>query len=489
MITITGLLLIPLSLIFLLLPWSWAIIFLVPLVVLSDAAVLLVGSTGLYPYHFFSLLLVGRFIFEVLVLKRPLSRMVGTYALPLFLFALAAIVTYFAAVTLFQGEVFVMPGSAKFRLSQMQPFAPVRQNINQFFYLFVNTATILVLATVIAVSDFERISRVIDKAILTAIGFAVAICAWQMANFYAGLPFPDSFFHSDATTEASGQRLPSGILRTNGPFPEPSAAGRFFAAAILYCWQRFRFRLDPLSIIMTFACLAILGLTTSTTAYFGIALFFAVMIRDFVFGMSGVVPMRLRLNVGFLVSMVISAAAVFAIFVFIAANLEVISEIITGTVLEKSQSNSFEQRSGADLLALDILRTTWGLGVGLGSHRPNSYLMALLSNTGVIGTLLFAVFVFLLVRPQIRRHASGASARLARERIVPLQWMLLGTFVTLSFSGPDPHQPQPWLLCGLLLGLIVSWRRSLKETAPPPERAYARAAGLGGVPAASSVGR
>lgn len=487
MITITGLLLIPLSLFFLLLPWSWALVFLVPLVVLSDAAVLMAGSTGLYPYHFFALLLIGRFIFEILVLKRPLSRMVGAYALPLFLFALAALVTYIVAVAVFQGEVYVMPGSAKFRLSQMQPFSPVRQNINQFFYLFVNTATILVLATVIAVSDFERISRVVDKAILTAIGFAIFVCVWQMVNFYAGVPFPNDFFHSDAFTDASGQRLPSGVLRTNGPFPEPSAAGRFFGAAILYCWQRFRFRLDPLSIIMTFSCLAILGLTTSTTAYFGIALFFLVMIRDFVFGMSGIVPIRLRLNVGVLVSIVISATAIFGIFIFVAANLEVISEILTHAVFEKSDSNSFEQRSGADLLAIEILRTTWGLGVGLGSHRPNSYLMALLSNTGVIGTLLFAIFVFLLVRPQIRRHASGASASLARERIVPLQWMLLGTFVTLSFSGPDPHQPQPWLLCGLLLGLIVSWRRSLKETRPT-ERTYVPAGGFTGAPAAS-VGR
>ncbi|MGO7186269.1 hypothetical protein ACCS49_34660, partial [Rhizobium brockwellii] len=51
-------------------------------------------------------------------------------------------------------------------------------------------------------------------------------------------------------------------------------------------------------------------------------------------------------------------------------------------------------------------KTERGYGAGLGTVRASSFIAALLSNVGLTGTILFAAFLYSLVRAS-GRHVSG----------------------------------------------------------------------------------
>jgi O-Antigen ligase len=71
------------------------------------------------------------------------------------------------------------------------------------------------------------------------------------------------------------------------------------------------------------------------------------------------------------------------------------ADVVVGSKLD---SGSGTERMAWMAQGLRNLRDTWGLGVGLGSNRSSSFLVVLLSNLGVLGTLLYAAFVVAVLR-------------------------------------------------------------------------------------------
>src|SRR5262249_46220027 len=102
-----------------------------------------------------------------------------------------------------------------------------------------------------------------------------------------------------------------------------------------------------------------------------------------------------------------------------------INIILQATVFQKDQSDSFQERAFADLLAMRIFIETYGLGLGLGSHKANSIVTTLLSNTGIAGLVLFAAFMFMLVRP-VRAGSYGSQTEQVRRLLSPFQMAVLG---------------------------------------------------------------
>ena len=112
-----------------------------------------------------------------------------------------------------------------------------------------------------------------------------------------------------------------------------------------------------------------------------------------------------------------------------------VSNFVTIIILNKADSSSAANRSAADRFSFDVLYNTAGLGSGLGSNRPSSFVAALLSTVGVLGTsLLVSALVLVLVR------AFGD------VRYQPAVWSTVVLLVSKSVSGPDISEPVLWFL-------------------------------------------
>ncbi len=269
----TGLFLIPLAMILIFMPWRYCLVALVVFAMMSPAAVVNAGRFGLEPGYFLALLIIGRTFLNVMVNGYTFNGFVLGAMRPLFYLVAIALVVVFVALCFFQGHVMTLPGTAGFKSNAVQPFQLGRNNFTQLAYLLVNVCLVYSLAHQGALRGWERLARDWDRAIVCGLLFAAAVCAWQFASFYAGVPFPADFFYSNASFNRADSQTMAGLFRINGPFEEPSTVGYVFTGFLLFAWRRYRGRQTPFSAFLVAVSIACLLVSTATTAFAGLALF------------------------------------------------------------------------------------------------------------------------------------------------------------------------------------------------------------------------
>jgi hypothetical protein len=470
--TITGLIIIPLGLLIILLPWRYSLLALPVLATMNSAAVVNVGSVGLQPGYFFGMLIIARTAIEIVVLLTPLNVHVIRWLTPLFLFTIICFISIWLGLTLFQGSIMVMGSEARFNLDLAQPYTFQRQNLTQPFYLVLNVAIVYAVAHQVARMPADRVTVTIDRAILSAISFASIIVIWEMAAFHSGLLFFSSFFHSNAAyAEAHGQVLFGEILRASGPFSEPSALAYSFSGFLMYAWYRYLRRPSTGAMGVFLLCIAVMAASTSTTAYLVLGIFALVVVKDVIVVLT-TSGSRLRVSMQHVGAAALIGIAALGAFAFIRANWDDIDAVLTRMLLEKHQSSSFVQRSSADMMAVDIVMESGGIGIGLGSHRPSNLLMTLLSNTGIVGSLVYGIFLFELIRPR-------RSTRFEID-VRPYRWMAIGMLLVSFISSPGVNSLPLSISFALIIGALVpkrelagnrpvsAWRMPVSTTGAAP---------------------
>jgi hypothetical protein len=293
----------------------------------------------------------------------------------------------------------------------------------------------------------------------------VIICLWQFASLYGAIYFPSDFFYSNAGYSRADSQSMVGLFRINGPFEEPSTLGYTFTGYLLYAWGRYGLKPTGVSVMMIAACIFCMLISTSTTAFLGLFLFFCTVLFDLVTGRVRLLPRKSEMTSGFLAALALIGAVLFCFVVAVVANWAAINIILHNTLFNKAQSTSFQQRSFADYLALQIFAQTGGIGIGLGSHKANSLLLTLLSNTGLVGVILFGGFACMLLRTSrsSQAHSGTWSAR-------PFQLGLAGLLAIHLFSNPNLSVLTLWLGLGGLLAL-KAWERRAMERPDAPQLA------------------
>ena len=120
------------------------------------------------------------------------------------------------------------------------------------------------------------------------------------------------------------------------------------------------------------------------------------------------------------------------------------------------------------------LRDTAGLGVGLGSARASSFLVVLLSNLGLPGTLAYAAFVLAVLR-SAGQPASAASPAEARVRVAALHAFVAALCPAMISGTVFERGPAFYLYAAaasLSLGAL-RWRPVSAARPPPPNLARA----------------
>ncbi|HWU56286.1 MAG TPA: hypothetical protein VN175_12340 [Rhizomicrobium sp.] len=458
-IPVTGLLLIPLGLVLAVAPWRFSLAGLMVFAMMSPAAVVNAGNFGLQPGYYLALLLLGRTAVEVAANRFTLNGFVLSRMLPLLWFLAVAFLVLFIALCFFQ-TVETLPGSSGFKSGMTHPFRLARENYTQTFYLILNLCLIYAMAHNGWRQKAMDLPRIWDGAMICGLVFAVLICLWQFASLYGALPFPSDFFYSNAGYSRADSQSMVGLFRINGPFEEPSTLGYTFTGYLLYAWGRYGERPTGTTVAMIAASIFCMLVSTSTTAFLGLFLFFCVAAFDVLTGRTRLLPRKSEITSGFIIAMVVIGAAMASFLVAVAANWAAIDIILHNTLFNKTGSTSFQQRSFADYLALQIFVKTHGIGIGLGSHKANSLLLTLLSNTGLVGVLLFGAFGWALLGWKPRRLAQNKTLS-----VRPFRLGLAGLLAIHLFSNPNLSALTLWLSMGGMLAL-QAWERARVPAAP-----------------------
>jgi hypothetical protein len=452
--TVTGLVLLPVFLIAILLPWRRVLVVLVLASLFSDAAVINVGSVGLQPGFCFMVLIILRTSAEMLAAGQGLDRYLLRKLTPLgLLFAVASFVLLLSVI-FFEGQVRVLPGRMAMNLDLAEPYSFRFENINQMTLLLIDIVTLYCVAHQARAMRLGEFSRAADFSVVVAGFFSAGVAFWELAHFYSGVPFPTEFFHSNAGYISGAGQIMGTIPRISGPFGEPSTLGSVFGGFLQFAWRRHHLLPTVCSRALLVACVATVAVSTSTTGYFGLALFLLVVTRDMMFRngslVAGLARWRMREVSVVLTLLVVAVGGAY----FVLADRQTIRDVLDVQILDKDESSSFDERAAVDVMALDIFAETDGLGIGLGSHRPNSLVMTLLSNLGVFGTAAFAYFLFHLFRLQ-RGAGRGEDFRVLQQ----LKWLVAGTVMMQAFSGYALTGSMLWIAFGLTLGTAVESRK------------------------------
>ncbi|RZU34090.1 hypothetical protein [Blastococcus saxobsidens] len=306
-----------------------------------------------------------------------------------------------------------------------------------------NLAQTIYLVLGVCVVAFLSRSRWAGPEIIgTAVGIPVLLSLWAYLGTL-GLPFPIGFF-DNAPNFAYIDTAAGGIDRFRGIFSEPSGLGGTCLVAIAYLWSRLSHvdgarRLGTLLVMVVAGYLGLIS-TSATFVVAGVAVLVIA---------GGVSIARLVLRRGPVTLLSFSltwAAAVAALWY-----LPLLATLFNQVVDDKVVSDSFTVRSGADSYSFGLAWETLGVGVGIGSNRPSSFVATLLSTVGVVGTVLFVAVVATLVR----RGYDFAEMR-------PVIWALVALLVTKAIAGPDLNDPNglTWLCLGILAHHAVVARRT-----------------------------
>ncbi|QBJ95982.1 hypothetical protein ERC79_08345 [Rhodococcus sp. ABRD24] len=285
-------------------------------------------------------------------------------------------------------------------------------------------AVYLVLGIII-VAYFVRLNHVNPRIFELAIGIGLALAA---ARYALGSAWPADIFDNmpNIHYDVYGSRL-------RGTFAEPSVFGVFLGASVAYLVSA----LTRSRGAMTWAYIAALALALleyvlsySGTAFISLAVVGVIAVIAF--------AVRARATTGKLAGPVFVAAC--AIPVLVAVAWPALVDVTTGLTSQKLESESFFYRSQGDIESLRLFVDTIGLGLGLGSNRPSSLIVMMLSCVGVVGTVAFGVVLSRAIRGGLRMPAQRASV-----------WALVATVVGQVAAKPDLAMPVMWLLLAICL--------------------------------------
>lgn len=381
----------------------------------------------------------------------------------LFLFWLITIWTTLFMPRLFAGAVTVIPMKLE-ESTDGVPLLPTQQNLSQLLYLSISIVTVLVCTSVFK-------TRAMRQHILAAmcLGAVMTILtgALDLASNYVPLDPLLSVFRTAKYALLTEDEV-ANVKRVVGLMPEASSYGALVVSLLtgIYFFRRsmtnefLRLWVSPALICM----LAVFSLlSTSSTAYAGLGLLALVAGVEWVFRALNAAPgTRLRegLQMEFW-TLVGALTIVYLLVLFQPAIFTPLTDLLDTLISKKTSSDSFEERSMWTAVSLQALWDTWGLGVGLGATRASNGIVAVFSNSGILGGLLYYAFLVQIAISKPRQNdETGAAVLLAiRAYMIPVLFMGVLSATSADFGVMNG--------CIYALAIAASGRRTMNFSQVP----------------------
>jgi hypothetical protein len=188
----------------------------------------------------------------------------------------------------------------------------------------------------------------------------------------------------------------AGFSRIAGAYSEASAFGGVSLACLSFCYVYWRKTKSHLARGLSVVLLVLVVFSTSSTAYVGLSVLslpvaFSIL-RSLLFGRvaSDEILIITLLSVGVLTALVIS--------VYDEGFFDPFVHLIDTAVINKASSSSGQERAYWNIKSLQAFLDTSGLGIGFGSSRASSWPIAVVSQLGLVGSLMMAMLLGVVAR-------------------------------------------------------------------------------------------
>ncbi len=326
------------------------------------------------------------------------------------LFSLYGIATSFVLPRIFAGSVSVypmrydMPGD----LFATIPLEPTSQNFTAAFYLL--GSLLSAIAVWIACRRRNAPALLVTTlVVLVWVHSILGLAGVAIRGTSADAVF--ELFRNSAYVQFDDEV--GGFVRIRGVFPEASAYAAFgfmlFVANSELWYHSVRSRATGSATLMMGA---VLFFSTSSTAYFGLAiygLFFALR----TIALPGAANFGKAKAAFAAIGLLVFLAAL--AFVISPALVESVIDVVKRMTIEKSSTDSGLQRLYWTRQGWDLFLTSYGLGVGPGSFRSSSIFFAMLGSMGVLGIVSFLMYLIATFQPW--RRSSWAESAMPTENL------------------------------------------------------------------------
>jgi hypothetical protein len=331
------------------------------------------------------------------------------------------------------------------RLLGASPVAFSMQNITTAVYLLGTlAATLAAFATARRERNWPMLAAVVIG--MTWFHFATGIADVVLSRI-GHLEILDFFRNAQY---AQLDQISDGVHRIAGIESETSgysALGITLLIITVEFWLRSI--LPKQSGLAALAMATILMLTTSTTAYVGVAGYALLLGLRIV-----LTPMRLPMNK--IVTLTLLAAfgviALIALMIFNQGVVDYVADFLQQSTIHKTQSASGQQRSFWARSCWDAFIASYGLGVGAGSLRSSGLVQAVAGATGIVGLVTLPWYVLNVLRVhRLSAHATNLPPSAASVSAA-FAWAAAGSLLPAILSGPTPD---PGLIFGIFSGMSL----------------------------------
>jgi hypothetical protein len=424
------------------------------------------GSANLPPAH----LMLGAIVIKFALDKKWISLALDSLVFPREGFWLLFTVIYGTASAylmprLFQGATDV------FAISRIDPststvlfaLGPVSGNVTQAIYLIGDFICFLIFYS------FARDPRMVVVLCHAAIACAVANLAFaviDLVTYWTGTADLLEFLRNASYRMLDDVEV-MGLKRVVGSFSEASAyafatLGLFAFTGKLWLRGIYSWLTGPVAGLSLIALLW----STSSTAYGGLFLLMAVeytaCVAQLVTGRSS------RIAAAFVVLAPLALAAMVVIMMLQEDMWLFVQELANSSIFDKLASSSGMERGTWNRQALVNFFDTFGLGVGVGSTRASSLLLATLGSTGIVGSFTYGAF---FLRLMLNRSSGDTdwfvSSTRAAAKSASLSYLIAGS---LSGSFLDVGLPF-FIFAGIASGIARVQTRSDNRVYSQPKAA------------------
>jgi hypothetical protein len=408
---------------------------------------------GIAPYFFVAALVTVRLLPRWISGKIRFfeGEPVAVYARVMAIFVAVCVLSAFVLPNLFEGLPVDVPraGVTSHRQIPLMPLHWSLSNGGQAVYMILNFFVIL---EFLRKCDDEGFPAMVAKAFALSGILAASVGLFQVACNHVGVKFPAWLFNSNLAWAQNTEQGIAGFSRMSATFVEPSDAGRFFA-----CWMVFELamamssrRAEMWHWLFASVATVLLFLTTSSTGYVIAAVSWSVAVMQMATTLFSTGIIRVRKGAAIL------GAVGGAILVLLL--VPGVWNLLSAVLFDKRTTDSALDRGATLGRAVTVFFQTFGLGAGLGSNRAMSVPFYVLSNIGLLGTLLF---VYLLAKPYLMARIATRSLEISqalRAFIRASAAAFAANLVSMLVSGAEITGAQFWILLGILLvGLRQAW--------------------------------
>ena len=296
--------------------------------------------------------------------------------------------------------------------------------------------------------------RQFRKSVRIFLTSAVFVSFWGFLQWYCyrvGISYPASMFNNNNSISAQGYRedlRDLGLTRISSVATEPSILAHYAIIALIFAIFAIVGQRAVISRFWDRVALAVISLlllmTTSTTAYAGLAILLPVSLLGLWYlGRLGIFPIA------------IIGAAVLALYVAY-THSDIIQAIADKMIFSKSEDYSGIGRINSLFLGFTYFRMYPILGIGWGSSTSADIVLKLLSNTGILGLFAFGWFLKSLFTQLWESMSRPAPRARFSERTYWACCLLVASFIliaTSELSGFTFVYGHTWFVFGMALAV------------------------------------